>query len=105
MEENEVKLLKLAKECLSIVEDSKLKDKEIIMLIKSAKSDLERVNVDVEKHIKDELVQNTIIIYVKANFGDGDVNKKAEYLKRYKANLRELQFSQEYQKKGVDDNA
>ena len=105
MEENEVKLLKLAKESLSIVEDSKLKDKEIIMLIKSAKSDLERVNIDVEKHIKDELVQNTIIIYVKAHFGDGDVNKKTEYLKKYKANLRELQFSQEYQKKGVDDNA
>lgn len=106
MEENEVKLLKLVKECLSIVDSSSLKDKEITMLIKSAEKDLERVNIDVEKNIEDNLVQNTIVIYVKAHFGDGDINKRIEYLKRYKANLRELQFSEEYQKKEeVDNNA
>lgn len=106
MEENEVKLLKLVKECLSIVDSSTLKDKEIVMLIKAAKKDLERVNVDVEKNIEDDLVKNTIVIYVKAHFGDGDINKRTEYLKRYKTNLRELQFSEEYQKKEeVDNNA
>lgn len=98
-------LLKLAKECLSIVDSSTLKDKEITMLIQSAISDLERLKIDVEGHIEDNLVKNTIIIYVKAHFGDGDMDKRIEYLKRYKANLRELQFSEEYQMKEVDSNA
>ena len=78
------------------------------MLIDSAITDLKRVNIDVDNHLEDNLVQNTIVIYVKAHFGDGDINKRIEYLKRYKANLRELQFSEEYQKKNneeVDNNA
>ena len=98
-------LLKLAKECLSIVDSSTLKDKEITMLIESAIEDLQRLEIDVKGHIQDNLVKNTIIIYVKAHFGDGDINKRIEYLKRYKSNLRELQFSEEYRKKEVDDNA
>lgn len=108
MEEAKVELLKLVKECLSIVVSSSLKDKELNMLIDSAIEDLERVDIDVDKHIKDNLIQNTIVIYVKAHFGDGDINKRTEYLKRYKANLRELQFSEEYKKKKdeeVDNNA
>lgn len=108
MEENKVKLLKLVKECLSIVDSSSLKDKELNMLIDSAIKDLKRVDIDVDNHMDDNLVKNTIVIYVKANFGDGDINKRIEYLKRYKSNLRELQFSEEYQKKNneeVDNNA
>ena len=108
MEENRVQLLKLVKEGLSIVDSSSLKDKELNMLIDSAITDLKRVNIDVDNHLEDNLVQNTIVIYVKAHFGDGDINKRIEYLKRYKANLRELQFSEEYQKKNneeVDNNA
>lgn len=98
-------LKKLAKQCLSIVETSRLKDKEIEMLIGSAKKDLERVEIDVQNNLKDDLLVNTIMLYVKAHFGDTDVNKRIEYLKRYKANLRELQHSEEYQKKEVDSNA
>lgn len=98
-------LLKLAKECLSIVETSTLKDKEIYMLIQSAITDLERVDIDVSNNLTNNLMKNTIMIYVKAHFGDTDINKRKEYLKRYKMNLRELQFSQEYQKKEVDSNA
>lgn len=106
MEEKIKDLLKLAKECLSIVESSTLKDKEITMLIESAISDLKRLEIDVEKNIEDNLVKNTIIIYVKAHFGDGDIDKRIEYLKRYKSNLRELQFSEEYKvKEEVDSNA
>lgn len=98
MEEKIKELLKLSKECLSIVNASTLKDKEITMLINSAISDLKRLEINVEKHIEDDLVKNTIVIYVKANFGDGDIDKRNEYLKRYKSNLRELQFSEEYRK-------
>ena len=104
MEERIKELLKLSKECLSIVNTSTLKDQEITMLINSAISDLKRLEIDVEKHIEDDLVKNTIVIYVKANFGDGDIHKRNEYLKRYKSNLRELQFSEEY-RKAVDNNA
>lgn len=104
MEEKIKELLKLSKECLSIVNTSTLKDKEITMLINSAISDLKRLEIDVGKHIEDDLVKNTIVIYVKANFGDGDIDKRNEYLKRYKSNLRELQFSEEY-RKVVDNNA
>ena len=104
MEEKIKELLKLSKECLSIVNTSTLKDKEITMLINSAISVLKRLEIDVEKHIDDDLVKNTIVIYVKANFGDGDIDKRNEYLKRYKSNLRELQFSEEY-RKAVDNNA
>lgn len=95
--------LKLAKECLSIVETSTLKDKEIQMLIEAAIKDLERVDIDVETNINDSLVKNTVMIYVKAHFGDTDINKRTEYLKRYKMNLRELQFSEEYQKKKIKE--
>lgn len=98
-------LLKLAKQCLSIVESSTLKDKEIEMLINAAESDLKRVGVDILNNTNDDLVVNTIMIYVKAHFGDTDINKRTEYLKRYKMNLRELQFSEEYQTKEVDSNA
>lgn len=97
-------LLSLAKECLSIVESSTLKDKEICMLIKSAIQDLERVNIEVIKNIDNDLIKTTIMIYVKAHFGDTDINKRIEYLKRYKMNLRELQFSEEYRKE-TDSNA
>lgn len=99
------KLIKLAKECLSIIESSTLKDKEICMLIESAITDLKRVNIDVENHINDSLIENTIMIYIKAHFGDTEINKRKEYLRRYKMNLRELQFSEEYQIEGDDSNA
>lgn len=101
----EAGLIKLAKECLSIVDTSTFKDKEIHMLIESAIMDLERVNIDVQNNVDNNLIKNTVMIYVKAHFGDTDINKRTEYLKRYKMNLRELQFSEEYQKKEVDSNA
>lgn len=106
MQDKISELISLAKECLSIVESSTMKDKEIQMLIESAITDLKRLKINVETRIDDNLIRNTIIIYVKAHFGDGDINKKTEYLKRYKANLRELQFSEEYKiKEEVDNNA
>lgn len=102
----EFNYLALAKECLGIVETSTLKDQEISMLIESALEDLARVNIDIKTHIKDNLLKNTVMIYVKAHYGDTDINKRNEYLKRYKMNLRELMFSVEYQiKEESGDNA
>ena len=100
---NESNLMSLTKEALGIIETSTMKDKEIYMLIESAIIDLDRVDIDVENHILDSLVKNAIVLYVKAHFGDIDVNKKNSNLKRYKAILRELQNSEEYQKEKADD--
>ena len=98
-------LLNLAKECLGIVESSKRKDKEINMLISSAIIDLDRVDIDIANNINDDLVKTTIMSYVKAHYGDTDIDKKREYLKFYKEKLRELQFSEKYQKKEDDSDA
>ena len=106
MGENEAnnELLDLAKECLGIVASSTGKDKEITMLINAAKEDLERVEINIEEHSDKDLIKNTIILYVKAHFGDTDINKRNEYLKRYTMNLRTLQNSEEYTKKEGDDS-
>ena len=88
-------LNKLAKQCLGIVETATLKDDEINMLISSAKTDMKRVDIDVENNINDNLVINTIMLYVKAHFGD---------LTRYISNIRALKESEEY-RIGDDSNA
>lgn len=97
-------LNKLAKQCLGIVETATLKDDEINMLISSAKTDMKRVDIDVENNINDNLVINTIMLYVKAHFGDTDINKRNEYLTRYISNIRALKESEEY-RIGDDSNA
>ena len=51
------------------------------------------------------MVKNAITLYVKAHFGDIDVEKKESNLKRYKSILRELQNSEEYQKEKQDDSS
>ena len=98
------KLKNLAKQCLGIIKTATLKDNEIEMLIKSAKSDMDRVDIDVENKIDDYLVINTIMLYVKAHYGDTDINRRKEYLDRYVSNIRALKESEEY-RKGVDSNA
>ncbi len=94
----------LAKQCLGIVKTATLKDEEIEMLINSAKSDMERVDIDVDNNISDSLIINTIMLYVKAHFGDTDINKRKEYLERYTSNIRALKESEEY-RQGDDSNA
>lgn len=101
---NNMNLIRLAKECLGIIESSTMKDKEISMLIESATIDLERVDIDVKNNINDSLIKNTIMMYVKGHFGDTEINKKREYIKRYKDNMRALKESEEYRKKEVESN-
>lgn len=97
--------LKLAKECVGIVETSTLKDKELYMLIESAIEDLERVDVDVQNNTDSNLIKDTVMLYVKAHFGDTDINKRKEYLKWYKTKMRELMNSQKYLKKEDESDA
>ena len=98
-------LKKLTKQCLSVMEDSTLKDKEILMLINAAVLDMKRLSIDVEKHITEPLIQGTIIMFVKANFGMIDIKEKEYAQKTYIQNCSNLSLSSEYKlKEGVDKN-
>lgn len=95
----------LAKECLSIVKESTLKDNEIIMLINAGVLDLERQGIDVEHHIQDGIIQGAITMFVKANFGMVDIKEKELSQRTYTMLCNNLSLSSEYkQKEGVDEN-
>lgn len=99
-------LKKLAKQCLSIVEGSTIKDDEILMLINAAVLDMKRLDVDVESHITDEIIQGTIVMFVKANFGMIDIKEKEYARKTYMQNCSNLSLSSEYKlKEGAGKNA
>lgn len=86
----------LAKECLSIVSTSTLKDNEISMLIAAAVADMERNEIDVLNNLSDGLIQHTIIMYVKGHFGYGEDKEKARVLVDYNNTLGELSLSSKY---------
>jgi hypothetical protein len=96
MEEYSTKLLKLAKETVSIVRTSTLKDNEIKMIINAAIIDMKRVGIDVEKNKDDDLIILTIMTFVKANFGDTDPNKKKSYMQQYLNNLNNIKLTCKY---------
>ena len=87
-------LLKLCKQCLSIVETSTYKDDEIRLLIKMAMSDLKRQGMDV--NVNDSLIQGTIAMFVKANFGMVDIKEKELAQRTYNLLCNNLSLSLEY---------
>lgn len=87
-------LLKLCKQCLSIVETSTYKDDEIRLLIKMAMSDLKRQGIDV--NVNDSLIQGTIAMFVKANFGMVDIKEKELAQRTYNLLCNNLSLSSEY---------
>ena len=97
------KLLKITKQCLSIVETATLKDEEIKMLIKAGIEDLKRMGINVTEDTDNALIQSTIIMFVKANFGNTDITEKELEQKSYNLLCQNLSFSKEF--KVVDNNA
>lgn len=89
-------LLKLAKQCLSIVETSTLKDDEIKMLIASAIADLNRQGIKATNLTSDALVQSAIMMFVKANFGNVDIKEKELAQRTYGLLCANLGLSEEY---------
>lgn len=89
-------LLKLAKQCLSIVETATLKDDEIKMLIASAIADLNRQGIKVTNLTSDALVQSAIMMFVKANFGNVDIKEKELAQRTYGLLCANLGLSEEY---------
>lgn len=68
----------LVKQCLSIVPTATAKDDEIVMWINAAISDMVRQGIDVASNISDGLIQGTIVMFVKGNFGFVDEKELAQ---------------------------
>ena len=96
-------LLKLVKQCLSIVETATLKDQEIKMWIQAGVADLNRQGILASLDTNDTLVQSAIVMFVKANFGNVDIKEKELAQKTYSLLCNNLSLSEKY--KVVDDNA
>ena len=96
-------LLITTKQCLSIVETSTLKDEEIRMLIKAGIEDLKRQGINASEDTENELIKSSIIMFVKANFGNVDIKEKELAQKTYSLLCNNLGLSSDY--KVVDNDA
>lgn len=96
-------LLKLVKQCLSIVETATLKDEEIKMWIQAGVADLNRQGILASLDTNDTLVQSAIVMFVKANFGNVDIKEKELAQRIYSLLCANLGLSEDY--KESDSNA
>ena len=96
-------LLKLVKQCLSIVETATLKDAELQMLIQAGIADLNRQGIVTSVGTTDSLVQSAIVMFVKANFGNVDIKEKELAQRTYSLLCANLGLSEDY--KVGDSNA
>lgn len=98
-------LLKQAKQFLSIVETSTLKDEEIKLLIHSGILELERSGIDtkynysIETEQFDSLITTAIMFYVKSTFGNVDIKEKEYALRTFNTLEQSLSLSDGYRKK------
>lgn len=96
-------LLKLVKQCLSIVETARLKDEEIKMLIQAGIADLKRQGIKASEDTEDSLIKSAIVMFVKANFGNVDIKEKELAQRTYSLLCANLGLSEDY--KVGDSNA
>lgn len=98
-------LLKQAKQFLSIVETSTLKDEEIKLLIRSGILELERSGIDTKYNYStdeeqfDSLITTAIMFYVKSTFGNVDIKEKEYALRTFNTLEQSLSLSDGYRKK------
>ena len=88
------KLLKLAKQSLSIVETATAKDEEIKMWINAGIAVLKRQDIDTEKD--DSLIDSAIVMFVKSNFGNVDIKEKELAQRTYNLLCANLGLSTDY---------
>lgn len=94
-------LMMLAKQSLSIVDTSTIKDDEIEMWIRAGKEDLKRQ--DINSELDNPLIKSAIVMFVKANFGNVDIKEKELSQRTYNLLCHNLGLSDEF--KVVDSNA
>lgn len=88
------KLIYLAKQSLSIISTSKIKDGEIKMWINAGIEDLKRQGIKID--LDDPLIISAVIMYVKANFGNVDLKEKELSKKTYNLFCHNLSLSESY---------
>lgn len=93
---NTSELIDLVKTSLGIIQTSTIKDNEISMLIGAGVADMIRQDIEVVKNISDELIQATIVMFVKSNFEMLDEATRKRALEMYKMNCTNLSLSQQY---------
>lgn len=98
-------LLKTTKQCLSIIESATLKDEEIEMLINAGIEDLKRQGINANKNTENDLIKSSIIMFVKANFGNVDIKEKELAQKTYSLLCNNLSLSSDFKIKEGDSNA
>ena len=89
-------LLKLVKQCLSIVETATLKDEEIKMLIQAGIADLKRQGIKASENTEDSLIKSAIVMFVKSNFGNVDIKEKELAQRTYSLLCANLGLSEDY---------
>lgn len=94
-------LIELAKQSMSIMTTSTIKDDEIEMWIQAGKEDLKRQGINSE--LDNSLIKSAIVMFVKSNFGNVDLKEKELSQKTYNLLCNNLSLSSEY--KVVDSNA
>ena len=96
-------LLKLVKQCLSIVETATLKDEEIKMWIQAGIANLKRQGIRASEKTEDSLTKSAIVMFVKANFGNVDIKEKELAQRTYSLLCANLGLSKDYLEE--EDNA
>lgn len=91
---NELK--SLVKQCLSIIPTATAKDDEIVMWINAGINDMERQGIDVTSNIADGLIQGTIVMFVKGNFGFVEAKEKELAQSTYNQLCTNLSLSHKY---------
>lgn len=84
-------LLRLAKQTLGIVSTATANDEMIKNIIASGVEDIRRTGIEV--NLGDAMVKNTIMIYVKANYGLSNPDDKAKFNEAYQLHLSKLSLS------------
>lgn len=93
---NTSELINLVKTSLGIVQTSTIKDTEISMLIGAGTADMIRQGINVTENISDELIQATIVMFVKSNFEYLDESVRKRALEMYHLNCTNLSLSKQY---------
>lgn len=91
MENNQLTIKALCKECLNIISTATDKDNEIDMLIEAAKKDFERLGITYDD--TNALHRTAIVQYVKGHFSTLDISLKELCLQTYKLLITDLQLS------------
>lgn len=87
-------LIALAKETLGIVSTATAKDSSLEMIINAGINNMTRAGASAD--LDNKLVQNCIMLYVKANFGISNPQDKARFMESYQLALAELSLSEGY---------